>query len=332
VLTSRRSAFRSAAAFGAAWALPQSAPFAQAARELRVADTQSAAYPTIGALQHFGDLVEHRTSGRYLIKIFHSRQLGEERETFEQTRLGAVDLSRINVGLLSDLVPEAGLLALPFLFGTTEHLHRVLDSSIGEEILNSFQRYGLVGLTFYDGGARSIYNNVRVVRAPADLGKLRIRVQQSRQMADMMRLLGAEPVPMPYGQVLTAIDTGLIDGAENNLPSYVSSGHHRVAPYLALTAHTMSPEVFVIAKKVWDGLGATEQRIFRDSARDSGVSMREQWRSVEDRARLDAESAGTAFETEVDHDAFRLALRPVHERFSGDRALRSLIERIESLR
>src|SRR3954454_4229796 len=190
------------------------------AREFRAADTQAESYPTVQALHYMGSLIAERSGGRHQIKVFHSRQLGEEKETLEQTRVGAIDLNRTNVALIGTMVPAMNVLAMPFLFRSIEHLQRVLDGPIGSEILDSFEAYGFVGLAFYDSGARSIYNAVRPVRSIADLKGLRIRVQQSELMSEMIRSLGAEPVELPYGQVLTGLANRLFDGAENNWSSF----------------------------------------------------------------------------------------------------------------
>jgi TRAP-type C4-dicarboxylate transport system substrate-binding protein len=195
------------------------------AREFRAADTQNEDYPTVQALHYMGSLVEERTGGRHRI---HSRQLGEEKETLEQTRAGAIDFNRTNVALIGTMVPAMNVLAMPFLFRSIEHQEKVLDGPIGDEILGSFGPYGFVGLAFYDSSARSIYNGVRPVRSIADLKGLRLRVQQSEQMSEMIRSLGAEPVELPYGQVLTGLTTRLIDGAENNWPSFVTTDHYKV--------------------------------------------------------------------------------------------------------
>ena len=238
------------------------------AREFRVSDTQAEDYPTVQALTFMARLIEQRTGGRHRIHIFHSRQLGEEKETIEQTRAGAIDLNRTNVAPIGAMIPAANVLALPFLFRSFDHLHRVLDQEIGDEILSGFQRHGFVGLTFYDSGARSIYNSVRPIRSLADMKGLRIRIQQSDLMSKMIRSLGAEPIELPYGQVLTGLQTKLIDGAENNWPSYVTTGHYKTAPYYTLTEHTMGPEVLVMSTRAWESLSAEDQVIFRDAARE----------------------------------------------------------------
>src|SRR5882757_2098172 len=245
-----------------------------AAREFRAADTQAEDYPTVQALRFMGSMIAERSGGRDEIKVFHSRQLGEEKETIEQTRAGAIDLNRSNVALIGSFVPAMNVLAMPFLFRSIEHLQKVLDGPIGNEILGGFEPFGFVGLAFYDSGARSVYNSVRPVRSIADMKGLRLRVQQSELMSDMIRALGAEPIELPYGQVRTGLATKLIDGAENNWPSFVTTDHYKYAGYYTLTEHTMSPEVLVMSKKAWDSLPPTGQTMFREAAQDASLFMR----------------------------------------------------------
>jgi tripartite ATP-independent transporter DctP family solute receptor len=303
-------------------------PIAATARDFRAADTQMEDYPTVQALMFMNRLVAARTNGRHRILVFHSRQLGEEKETIEQTRAGAIDLNRTNVAPIGSFVPEANALALPFLFRSIDHLHRVLDGPIGDGILASFDPYGFVGLAFYDSGARSIYNSVRAVRTLADLQGLRIRVQQSDLMVDMMRALGAVPVALPYGQVLAGLTTRIIDGAENNWPSYVTTGHYKAAPYYTLTAHVMSPEVLIMSRRAWDDLSADDRAIFREAARESSRYMRETWRAWEERSQRDAQDAQTVVITDFDRTPFEAAMSGVNARALADPRLRGLIERI----
>jgi tripartite ATP-independent transporter DctP family solute receptor len=310
------------ALFGAA------AVSASAARDFRVADTQEEDYPTVQALKFMDELVNQRTQGRHRVRVFHSRQLGEEKETIEQTRVGAIDLNRTNVAPLGSFVPEANVLALPFLFRSRDHLYKVLDGPVGTDLLTSFAARGFVGLTFYDSGARSIYNSVRPIRSLADLKGLRIRVQQSDLMIDMIKSLGAEPVAMPYGQVMTGLTTRLIDGAENNWPSYVSAGHYTAAKHYTLTEHTMSPEVLVMSRRAWESLSAEDQRIFRDAATESSRYMREQWRAWEQRARAQAQQAGNVIVTDFDRKPFIAAMSAIYDKSLSDATLRQLVERM----
>jgi tripartite ATP-independent transporter DctP family solute receptor len=276
-------------------------------------------------------VIAERTGGRDRIRVFHSRQLGEEKETIEQTRAGAIDLNRTNVALIGNLVPATNVLAMPFLFRSIGHLQKVLDGPIGHEILDSFEPYGFVGLAFYDSGARSIYNKVRPIQTLADIKGLRIRVQQSEQMAEMMSALGAEAVEMPYGQVLTGLSTGLIDGAENNWPSYITTDHYKFAGYYTLTEHTMSPEVLVMSRKAWDSLSAEDRAIFRDAAQQSNRFMREKWAELEQHSRQQAEAAGVKVVTEFDRPPFEAAMASLYLKAQRDPVAANLIERIRKV-
>ena len=301
------------------------------AREFRAADTQNEDYPTVQALRYMGRLIAERTGGRHQIRVFHSRQLGEEKETIEQTRAGAIDLNRINGALIGNFVPAMNTLAMPFLFRSIEHLQKVLDGPIGNEILNSFGPYGFVGLAFYDSGARSIYNSVRPLHSIADIKGLRLRVQQSELMSDMIKALGAEPVELPYGQVLTGLATKLIDGAENNWPSFVTTDHYKYAGFYTLTEHTMSPEVLVMSQKAWQSLSAEDQKIFRDSALRSSRFMREKWKDLEDQSRKRAEAAGVTIVRDFDRKPFEAAMATIYEKAQRDPATARLIERIRKV-
>jgi tripartite ATP-independent transporter DctP family solute receptor len=307
------------------------APTSVFTREFRAADTQNEDYPTVQALRFMGHLVAERSGGRLQIRVFHSRQLGEEKETIEQTRAGAIDLNRTNVALIGNFVPAMNVLAMPFLFRSIEHMQKVLDGPIGNEILNSFEPFGFVGLAFYDSGARSIYNSVRPVHSLADLKGLRIRVQQSELMADMIKALGAEPVELPYGQVLTGLATRLIDGAENNWPSFVTTDHYKFAGYYTLTEHTMSPEVLVMSQKAWSSLSPEDRGIFRESALRSSQFMREKWRDLEDQSRARAEAAGVTIVKDIDRKPFEDAMLPLYEQVRRDAASAALIDRIRKV-
>jgi TRAP-type C4-dicarboxylate transport system substrate-binding protein len=270
-----------------------------AAREFRAADTQNEDYPTVQALRYMGRLIAEKSGGRLQIRVFHSRQLGEEKETIEQTRAGAIDLNRTNVALIGTFVPAMNVLAMPFLFRSNEYLQKVLDGPIGNEILGSFEPYGFVGRTFYDSGARSIY--------------------------------GAEPVELPYGQVLTGLATKLIDGAENNWPSFVTTDHYKYAGYYTLTEHTMSPEVLVMSQKAWQSLSAEDRSIFRDAAVRSSQFMREKWTALEERSRQQAKAAGVKIVTDIDRKPFEAAMAGIYAKAQRDPAAAALIERIRKV-
>jgi tripartite ATP-independent transporter DctP family solute receptor len=304
---------------------------AAAAREFRSADNQVGDYPTVQAVEYMARLVKERTNGRHTIQVFHSRQLGEEKDTIEATKAGAIDLNRTNIVPLGAYIPAINVLAMPFLFRSADHLHKVLDGDIGKELLEEFRPHGFVGLTFYDSGARSIYNSVRPVRSMADLKGLKIRIQQSELMVDMIKALGAEPVQLSYGQVLTGLATKLIDGAENNWPSYVTTDHYRHAGYYTLTEHLMAPEVLVMSSKAWEGLDEKDRNIFRDAALESNLFMRERWRALEEKSRRQAEAAGIMITRGIDRQPFEAAMANIYAKASADPALGRFIERIRQV-
>ena len=300
------------------------------AREFRAADIQEDNYPTVQALRVMDQLVTQRTDKRHSIRVFHSRQLGEESQTIEQTRVGAIDINRINVGAIGNVAPVLNVLALPFLFRSVDHLYKVIDGPIGEEILAAVEPYGFVGLTFYDSGARSIYTARRPVRTMADLRGQRIRIQQSDLMEKMISALGGAPISLPYGQISTALTANLVDGAENNWPSYVSAGHFKVAPFYTVTEHTMGPEIVIMSRRAWDELTSEDRAIFRAAARDSTRYMREQWLSWEQRSRKQAMNAGVTVIDAIDRKAFAAATAPLRDEMRKDSRFGALIKRIEA--
>jgi tripartite ATP-independent transporter DctP family solute receptor len=304
---------------------------AASARDFRAADNQVEDYPTVQALMEMDRIVNEQTSGRHRIRVFHSRQLGEEVDTIALTRAGAIDLNRTNIAPIGSFIPEANVLALPFLFRSMEHYHRVVDGPIGADVLATFESYGFVGLSFYDSGARSIYNNVRPIRALADLKGLRVRVQQSDLMIDMMKALGAVPVALSYGQVLTGLTTRLIDGAENNWPSYVTTNHYLSARHYTLTEHTISPEVLVMSVKAWNSLSEQDQAIFRSAAQQSARFMRRQWKSWEERSQEQARNSGALIIADIDRKPFMDAMSGIYDKLLTDGRMRQFVERIRSV-
>jgi tripartite ATP-independent transporter DctP family solute receptor len=304
---------------------------AVSAREFRAADIQDENYPTVQALRLMDQLVTQRTDRRHTIRVFHSRQLGEESQTIEQTRVGAIDINRINVAAIGNIAPVLNVLALPFLFRSVDHLYKVIDGPIGDDILAAVEPYGFIGLTFYDSGARSIYTARKAVRSIQDLHGHRIRIQQSDLMDKMIRAFGGSPITLPYGQIGTALMANLIDGAENNWPSYISSGHFKAAPFYTVTEHTMGPEIVIISRRAWDELTAEDRAIFRAAARDSSRYMREQWQRWEQQSRKRAVEAGVTITEKIDRKAFEAATAPLRDEMRKDPKFGPLIKRIEGL-
>lgn len=224
------------------------AAMAECELTLKSSDTHPDGYPTVAAVQKMGEMLKERSGGRICIEVFHSAQLGEEKDTIEQTKFGVIDMNRVSMGPFNNIIEETKVVSLPFIFRGTDHMHRVMDGPIGDEILAAFEPHGFVGLAYFDGGSRSFYNSKKPITSIADLAGMKVRTMQSDVFVDMMSALGANATPMPFGEVYSALQTGVIDGAENNWPSYESSGHFEVAGYYSLNEHLIVPEVLVMSK------------------------------------------------------------------------------------
>jgi tripartite ATP-independent transporter DctP family solute receptor len=214
-------------------------------------------------------------------------------------------------------------------FRSTEHMRKVLDGPIGDEILAAMESHGLVGLAFYDSGARSFYTVKKPIRSLADMQGLKIRVQQSELWVGMIEALRANPTPMPYGEVYTALKTGIVDGAENNWPSYESSRHFEAAKYYSLTEHSLSPEVLAFSKKIWDTLSKEDQAEIRKAAKESVPYMRKLWDEREVKSRKAVEAAGSQVNTIANKQEFIDAMKPVYGKFANTPKLQDLVKRIQ---
>ena len=311
----------------AAAALMVSTASAQTVR--RSSDTHPDGYPTVEAVKYFGELLSEKTEGRYAVEVLHSAQLGQEADTIEQTQFGVIDLNRISVGAFGTQVPEATVTQLPYIFRSAEHFHNVLDGPIGEEILAAFEAVDVVALAFYDGGARSFYNSKKPISTLADMEGMKFRVMGSDIFVDMVAALGGNATPMPYGEVYSGIQTGVIDGAENNYPSYDTAGHAEVAKYYSLDEHLMVPEVLVVSKIVWDGLTPEVQQAMREAAKESVAYQRELWAAKEVESKARVEALGVEI-NEVDKAPFIEAMKPVYEKYVTDPKLQDLVARIQA--
>ncbi|WP_199902205.1 TRAP transporter substrate-binding protein [Azospirillum sp. B506] len=297
------------------------------ARQFRSADVQPPDYPTVKAVQYMSDELSKATNGKYTIKVFPSSQLGSEKDTIEQVKLGAIEFLRVNAGTLNTICPAMMVPVLPFVFRDTQHMRSVLDGPLGDEILADCDAHGMIGLAFYDSGSRSFYTKTPV-RKIDDLKGLKIRVQQSDVWVAMMKLLGANPTPMPTGEVFTGLKTGLIDGAENNWPTYQSSHQYEAAKYFTLTEHSMAPDVLLMSKKTYDGFTPEEKAMVRKAAKDSVPYMRKLWEDMEVSSRSIVEKAGVEV-ISIDKAPFQAAMKPVYDQFLTDPKLKDLLVRIQ---
>ena len=301
-----------------------------AAREFRSADVHPADYPTVMAVKFIGEQLAAQTDGRLGVKVYPNGALGTERDTIEQLKIGGLDMMRINVAPLNNVVAETIVPALPFLFRSEDHMHAVLDGPIGEQILAAMEAQGLIGLAFYDSGARSLYAAEKPVKNLADVAGMKIRVQQSDLFVAMVEALGANPTPMPYGEVYTALKTGIVDAAENNFPSYESSRHFEAAKYYTMTEHSMAPEVLVFSKVVWDTLTPEDQALIRKTAKESVPYMRKLWDEREAKSRATVEAGGAEIIALEDRQAWVDAMQPVYAKFASTPELQALVGQVQA--
>ncbi|MFZ5816499.1 MAG: TRAP transporter substrate-binding protein [Bacillota bacterium] len=295
---------------------------------LRLAENQAADYPTtIGDLD-FAKRVAEKTNGRIKIDVYHGAQLGDEKTVIEQIQLGAIDFARVNVQPLGEFSKKIGVLNLPYLFDSEEHLWKVLNGPIGQEILDSLAGSRMVGLTYYDSGARSFYNSKREAKVPADLKGLKIRVQQSNLMVDLVNALGASATPMAYGEVYNGLKSGVIDGAENNWPSYYSTSHYEVAKFITLDYHTRSPEVIIASQALWDKLDAEDRQIILEAAKASTEVQRKAWKEYEQKSIDKVKAAGNTITEVTDLKAWQDAVAGLYDTHGA--SFKDLIAKIKA--
>jgi tripartite ATP-independent transporter DctP family solute receptor len=298
--------------------------------KLRSSDTHPDGYPTVEAVKAMGKILSDKTKGRISIEVFASAQLGEEKDTIEQTQYGVIDLNRVSLGPFNNIVEETQVPSLPYIFRSVDHMHHVMDGPIGQEILDAFKSHDLIGLAFYDGGSRSFYNTKKPIKSIEDMKGMKFRVIQSDMFVDMVSALGANATPMAYGEVYSALQTGVIDGAENNWPSYDSSGHYEVAKYYTLDQHLIVPEVLVMSKKSWDKLTPEDQATVKEAAKASVSVMRDLWVKQEKVSEAKVRAAGVNVVDEIDKAPFIKAMEPIYAKYIKSDKLKDMVSRIQA--
>ena len=298
------------------------------ATEFRSADTHNADdYPTVVAVKHMSELLEKASGGKHKIKVFNKAALGSEKETIDQVKIGALDMARVNVAPMNAVCPMTMVPTMPFLFRSVEHMRHALDGPVGDEILKSCESAGFVGLAFYDSGARSIYAK-KPIKTVADAKGLKIRVQQSDLWVSLVSAMGANATPMPYGEVYTGLKTGLIDAAENNIPSFDTAKHVEAVKVYSKTEHSMAPEILVMSKVVWDKLPKAEQDMVRKAAKESVAFQRKAWDEQEAKSLASVKAAGAQI-VEVDKKSFQAVMGPVYDKFMTSPDMKRLVKAIQ---
>lgn len=283
----------------------------------RLADTHPEGYPTVVGDRKFAELVNDKSGGRIKVEVFPASQLGEEKAVIEQVQLGAIELTRVSTGALGGFNKEYEVFSLPYIFNSDEHLWKFLDSDKGKALLDSLESSRMKGLAYYSSGARNFYSS-KPITSIADMKGLKVRVIQNKVNIDLMEALGANATPMAYGEVFGALQTGVIDAAENNYPSYDTSNHYQQAKNLILDQHQRVPEVLLVSKITWDKLSDADKKIISEAAQESVATQRAEWDRFEKQSEEKIKAAGVTITEVKDFTPWREAVKPVIEKYRVD--------------
>jgi tripartite ATP-independent transporter DctP family solute receptor len=320
-------------AAGATGALSLRSVGAQGKTVLKATDVHPLGYPTVEAVERMGKKLEKATNGRLSVQMFPSMQLGGEKEMIEQAQVGALALARISVGPMGPIVPELNVFNLPFMFRDGAHMEKVIDGPIGDEMLKKLSDHptaGLIGLCWMNAGTRNVYNSKRSVRSMEDLKGLKIRMMGNPVFVDTMNAMGGNGVSMGFDQLINALQTGVVDGAENNYPTYASGQHYRYAKYYSLTEHLMIPEILVFSKKMWGTLSKEDQALIARLAKEAQQEQRKLWYEMEEKSIKQIREAGVEIVAVTDKKAFQNAVKPVWEKYGKQHS--ELIKRIQDVK
>src|SRR5499427_9265792 len=317
-----------AAAFSSGSAL------AQQKLVLKASDVHPAGYPTVVAVEDIGKKLEKATNGRLSVQMYPSMQLGGEKEAIEQAQVGAIAFARVSVGALGPVVDELNVFNLPYVFRNTAHMQKVIDGPIGQDLLDKVTNSGkgLVGLAWMDAGARNFYNTKKPIKTMADLKGMKVRVMGNPMFVDMANSMGGNGVAMGYDQVFNALQTGVVDGAENNPPSFVFDNHYQVAKFYTVDEHLIVPEMVVFSKKIWDTLSKEEQELLVKFGQEAQQEERKLWEVYEKQALDKAKAAGIQIieVSDADKKAFQDAVKPVWDKYGPKHA--AMVKRIQEVK
>lgn len=275
-------------------------------------------YPNTVGMEKFAELIAERTEGRVTLKMFNSGVLGSQPDAIEQVRIGGLAVGNFNLGPIGPIAPEANVVSLPFIFKDVDHMHRALDGEAGAQISEGMAKKGMVALAWYDSGARSFYNTKKPVETPADIEGMKVRVMNNDLYSGMISAMGGNPSPMAFAEVYQSLKTGVVDGAENNWPSYESTGHFEVAGFYSLSQHLIIPECVCVNADAFNALSEEDQEIVRTAARESAELQRELWAEREKSSQEKVMAAGVQFNEIPDKAAFQAAMQPVYDKYLAD--------------
>ena len=301
---------------------------------LKASDVHPEGYPTVAAVENLGKKLNAATKGRLSIQMYPSMQLGGEKEAIEQAQVGAIAFARVSVGTLGPVVDDINVFNLPYVFRNTEHMQHVIDGKVGQDLLDKVTNSGkgLVGLAWMDAGARNFYSTKKPIHTMADLKGMKVRVMGNPMFVDMANSMGGNGIGMGYDQVFSALQTGVVDGAENNPPSFVFDNHYQVAKFYTVDEHLIVPEMLVISKKIWDTLSKDEQAMIVKYSKEAQQEERKLWEVYEKQAMDKAKAAGIQIiqVSAADKKAFQDAVKPVWDKYGPKYA--ETIKRIQEVK
>ena len=282
------------------------------------------------AMVRLGEELVKNSDGQLLLDIYPSQQLGTERECLELLQIGSLDITKVSAGVLENFAPKMKIFGLPYLFKSREHAFRVLDGEIGKLLLDDGEKFWLKGLGYYDAGSRSFYTKEKPINVPEDLYGQKIRVMESITAVDMVRSLGGSPTPISWGELYTSLQQGVVDGAENNPPSFYLSRHYEVCKYYSLDEHTQLPDVLIAGTHFWKRLNSEEQKWLQDAVDKSIIYQRKLWLEAEEEALKEVEKAGVTI-LRPDKSLFEDQVQNIYKQYEDNTEINILIQRIKSI-
>lgn len=300
-------------------------------RSLKLGHSLGVSHPVHLALEFFAQRVEEKSGGSLVVEIYPSSQLGGERESLELLQIGSLAMTKVSSAVMENFSPKLQVFGYPYIFRDKEHRYRVYDSELGKDLLKDGEQYWLKGLVYFDAGFRSFYTRNTEITAPEDLEGLKIRVMESPTAINLVKILGGSPTPVSWGELYTSLQQGVVEGAENNLPSFYSSKHYEIAKEFSVDEHTSIPDILVISTQIYNELSAQEQKWIEESAREAAIKQRELWEAAEEEA-LEAILEAGVNVTYPDKELFKTQSRPLIERLkTRDKELYSTIQEIKEI-
>lgn len=300
-------------------------------KSLKLSHSLGVSHPVHIAMEFFAEKVKEKSGGKLVVDIYPSSQLGGERESLELLQIGSLAMTKVSSAVMENFSPKLQIFGYPYLFRNKEHRYRVYDSKLGKDLLEDGEQYWLKGLTYFDAGSRSFYTKNTTVTTPDDLDGLKIRVMESPTAINLVKILGGSPTPVSWGELYTSLQQGVVEGAENNLPSFYTSKHYEIAKEFSMDEHSSIPDILVMSTLIYNELNPEEQKWIQESADEAAVIQRELWEAAEEEALQEIILAGVNV-TYPNKDLFKEQSKPLIEELkTKDKELYDIIQQIKDI-